>query len=232
MITVDGIQYRNLEEQVRKNQDDIKFILEEKGVLNEFGIKVVAQVSDASALPDASTYGGEYGDAFAVGTASPYTFYIFTRANGGVGDDYWFNVGVFPAPGPTGPQGPQGDKGERGIRGSTWITGKGEPSGGGYYILDQYLNTSNGNVYSYAGGSWHLAGNIRGPQGIQGLQGATGPQGPQGNPGLQGEKGDPGPAFVIEGVVADVSLLPDPATLPDNVAYLVGAEATGYDLYV
>lgn len=77
-----------------------------------------------------------------------------------------------------------------------------------------------------------MAGNIRGPQGAQGLQGATGPQGPQGNTGLQGEKGDPGPAFVIEGVVADVSLLPDPATLSDNVAYLVGTEATGYDLYV
>lgn len=58
MITVDGIQYRNLEEQVRKNQDDIKFILEEEGVLNQFGIKVVAQVSDTSALPDPSTYGG------------------------------------------------------------------------------------------------------------------------------------------------------------------------------
>ena len=231
MITVDGIQYRNLEEQVKKNQDDIKFILEEEGVLNQFGIKVVAQVSDTSALPDPSTYGGEYGDAYAVGTASPYTFYIFTRANGGVGNDYWFNVGVFPAPGPAGPQGPKGDKGERGFRGSIWTTGNGEPSGNGS-LLDQHLNTSNGNVYTYVGGRWQLAGNIRGPQGATGPQGAVGPHGPQGDTGPVGPKGDPGPAFVIEGVVADVSLLPDPATVPDNVAYLVGTEAIGYDLYV
>ena len=232
MITVDGIQYRNLEEQVRKNKDDIKFILEEEGVLNQFGIKVVAQVSDTSALPDASTYGGEYGDAYAVGTASPYTFYIFTRANGGVGNDYWFNVGVFPAPSTVpGPQGPKGDKGEQGVRGSLWTSGNGVPTLSGY-TGDKYLDTTNGNVYSHTGGEWQLVGNIRGPQGVQGLQGNIGPQGPQGDVGPAGPKGDPGPAFVIEGVVADVSLLPDPATLPDNVAYLVGTETTGYDLYV
>ena len=41
MITIGDKQYRNLEEQVKKNKDDIQYILEEEGVLNEFGIKVV-----------------------------------------------------------------------------------------------------------------------------------------------------------------------------------------------
>ena len=41
MITIGDKQYRNLEEQVKKNMDDIQYILEEEGVLNELGINVV-----------------------------------------------------------------------------------------------------------------------------------------------------------------------------------------------
>ena len=81
MITIDGKEYRNLEEQVRKNQADILYMLEEEGALNQFGIKVVGQVDTAASLPDPTTYTGEYGDAYAVGTASPYVLYIWTRAN-------------------------------------------------------------------------------------------------------------------------------------------------------
>ena len=44
MITIDGKEDRNLEEQVRKNQADILYMLEEEGALNQFGIKVVGQV--------------------------------------------------------------------------------------------------------------------------------------------------------------------------------------------
>ena len=51
MITIDGKEYRNLEEQVRKNQADILYMLEEEGTLNQFGIKVVGQV-DTVARPD------------------------------------------------------------------------------------------------------------------------------------------------------------------------------------
>ena len=80
MITIGDKQYRNLEEQVKKNMDDIQYILEEEGVLNEFGIKIVGQITPSSPLPDPDTYQGEYGDAYAVGTAAPYTIYIYTRA--------------------------------------------------------------------------------------------------------------------------------------------------------
>ena len=44
MITIDGKELRSLEEQVLKNKQDIEYMLEEEGVLNQFGIKVVGQV--------------------------------------------------------------------------------------------------------------------------------------------------------------------------------------------
>lgn len=230
MITIDNVQYRNLEEQVKKNMDDIKYILEEEGVLNEFGIKIVGQISSTASLPNPDTYDGEYGDAYAVGTTTPYTLYIFTRANGGVSGDYWFNIGEFPAPGPTGPRGPQGIQGPIGIRGSVWRTGNGAPTLTGMNNGDMYLNKANGDVYSY-NQTWTLEGNIRGPQGIQGIQGVIGPQGPQGIQGPQGPIGPQGDSFIIAGTVANEGQLPDPSMVADNVAYLVGSN-DDFDLYV
>lgn len=69
---------------------------------NLLGIKVVGHV-DALPIPD-SDY--EYGDAYTVGTATPYDMWIYTRADATHPQDYWFNVGKFPAPGPQGPAGP------------------------------------------------------------------------------------------------------------------------------
>lgn len=231
MITIDNVQYRNLEEQVKKNMDDIQYILEEEGVLNEFGIKIVGQISSTLSLPNPDTYDGEYGDAYAVGINPPYTLFIFTRANGGVSGDYWFNIGEFPLAGPTGPRGPQGPMGPQGEDGNVWKTGSGAPTITGMNNGDMYLNKSNGDVYSYNNQRWTLEGNIRGPQGIQGIQGVTGPQGAQGIQGPKGDNGEPGQSFVIAGTVANEGQLPDPSILPDNVAYLVGSN-NDYDLYV
>lgn len=69
---------------------------------NLLGIKVVGHV-DALPIPD-SDY--QYGDAYMVGTATPYDMWIYTRADATHPQDYWFNVGKFPAPGPQGPAGP------------------------------------------------------------------------------------------------------------------------------
>lgn len=231
MITIDNVQYRNLEEQVKKNMDDIQYILEEEGVLNEFGIKIVGQISSTVSLPNPDTYDGEYGDAYAVGTTTPYTLYIFTRANGGVSGDYWFNIGQFPLAGPTGARGPQGPQGPTGADGNVWRTGNGAPTITGMNDGDMYLNKSNGDVYSYNNQAWTLEGNIRGPQGIQGQQGATGPQGAQGIQGPTGPQGEQGQSFVIAGTVANEGQLPDPSMVPDNVAYLVGSN-NDFDLYV
>ena len=160
MLTRDGKQYRNLEEQVLKNKSDIEFILEQEGVLNEFGIKVVGEGKTVADLPDASTYQGEYGDAYAIGESSPYTLYIWTRANGTHPSAYWFNIGQFPLVGPQGPKGEDGAPGAQGPTGATGPQGPQGPTG---------------------------ATGAQGPQGPQGPQGIQGPQGPQGAKGDAGE---------------------------------------------
>lgn len=156
MLTIGNEQLRNLEEQVEKNKDDILFILEQEGVLNQFGIKVVGQIDTAASLPAPAIYAGDYGDAYAVGTQTPYDLYIWTRANGTHPSDYWFNIGKFPVPGPAGKDGAQGPQGERGLTGPQGI--QGIPG----------KNGAQGNP------------GAQGPQGIQGIQGPMGPQGPAG----------------------------------------------------
>ena len=129
MITIDGKELRSLEEQVLKNKQDIEYMLEEEGVLNQFGIKVVGQVDTVASLPDPTTYTGEYGDAYAVGLSSPYVLYIWTRANGTHPNAYWFNIGTFPLAGPKGDKGDKGDKGETGQTGATGAQGPVGPQG-------------------------------------------------------------------------------------------------------
>lgn len=156
MLTIGNEELRNLEEQIEKNKDDILFILEQEGVLNQFGIKVVGQIDTAASLPAPSIYAGDYGDAYAVGTETPYDLYIWTRANGTHPNDYWFNIGKFPVPGPAGKDGAAGPQGPRGLTGPQGIQGKPGRDG------------AQGNP------------GATGPQGIQGIQGPMGPQGPAG----------------------------------------------------
>ena len=69
---------------------------------NLLGIKVIGHI-DALPIPE-GTY--EYGDAYMVGTKTPYDMYIYTRPDGAVHTEgYWFPVGKFPMPGPQGPKG-------------------------------------------------------------------------------------------------------------------------------
>ena len=69
---------------------------------NLLGIKVIGHI-DALPIPE-GTY--EYGDAYMVGTETPYDMYIYTRPDGTVHTEgYWFPVGKFPMPGPQGPKG-------------------------------------------------------------------------------------------------------------------------------
>lgn len=133
MLKFGNKEFRNLQEQVLKNASDIQAMLMGDAVLDEFGIKVVGQVESEAQLPDQSTYKGEFGDAYAVGTGAPYTLFIWTR-NINMDQPGWFNIGRFPEPGPkgedgaTGPQGPRGEKGEKGDKGDTGAQGpQGEP---------------------------------------------------------------------------------------------------------
>ena len=69
---------------------------------NLLGIKVIGAI-DALPIP-AGNY--EYGDAYMVGTETPYDMYIYTRPDGKVHTEgYWFPIGKFPMPGPQGPKG-------------------------------------------------------------------------------------------------------------------------------
>ena len=128
MLKFGNKEFRNLQEQVEENMKDIEKLKTGQAVLDEFGIKVVGEVSDIEDLPTVAEYkestpDWEYGDAYAVGSTSPYTLYILTRANGTHEEDYWFDIGEFPAVGPQGPQGPQGPEGQQGQTGDTGPAG-------------------------------------------------------------------------------------------------------------
>ena len=167
MIIVNNKELRNIQEQVEKNKNDIEHIVKSGGVLDEFGIKVVGEVSTIEELPTVAAYkeahvDWEYGDAYAVGTAAPYTLMILTRANDTITEDHWFNIGEFPEPGPQGEQGipgPKGDTGAQGSRGATGPMGPQGPQG---------------------------PQGVQGPRGLKGDKGDTGPQGPVGPKGADG----------------------------------------------
>ena len=232
MLSINGKELRNLEEQVLKNKEDIAAHYNIDRVLANFGIRIIGQVATAEDLPE--TFTGEYGDAYAVGTAEPYTFYIWTRAdlNAGHPTDYWFDVGRLAIVGPEGPQGPQGPVGPQGVRG-TGLTQEGITPSSGFIPGDMVVNQI-GNVYRYSleGGSLTLVNtgiNLKGPQGPQGPVGPKGPQGIQGPQGPKGNTGAPGAFIHIYGQVENVDQLPSPESLNNlSLAYLVGPNNTLY----
>ena len=150
--------YRNLQEQVGKNKEDIEAFKKGQRVLTQFGIKVVGHVDQSTDIPTVNEYKAsnpnwDYGDAFAVGTITPYQLYLLTRADENTTTDYWFNIGIFPAPGPQGPQGLQGPQGPQGATGP-----QGNRGPQGYQGIQGQTGAT-------------------GPQGPQGLQGPQGPKG-------------------------------------------------------
>lgn len=126
------------------------------------------------------------GDMYNVGTAEPYTIYMWdTTTEPGE----WLSQGQLQgAQGPQGPIGPQGPEGPQGIQGIQGIQGETGPQGQtgpqgpqgepGYYFTPSVA--SDGLL------SWTNNGNLQNPASvnIKGPQGAQGDQGPQGNPGI------------------------------------------------
>ena len=105
MLKFGNREFRNLQEQVLKNMCDIQDIEQGATVLAAFGIKVVGQVNQASDLPAPTTYTGNLGDAFLVGTQAPYDYYIYAKAYDGQEQPAFYNLGQFPQPGPKGDTG-------------------------------------------------------------------------------------------------------------------------------
>lgn len=220
MITVNGKEYRNLEEQVLKNQKDIQDFKDGNQTIAEFGITVVGILSDASQLPE---FGEAYGDAYLIGTVTPYDMRVWTRdvANQSA---KWVDLGAFPL---------QGPKGERGEIGSTIIIGNGTPTSVPTRAGDYFINFINGNWYmsveSTEGGYiWVYRFNLKGEkgdrgeqgkQGVQGIPGEQGKTGPIGPQGIQGETGPVGPAFNIQGTLASTDNLPTPTEQMQDKGY-------------
>lgn len=154
MLKYGNKDIRNLQEQVAKNMDDIAYILNSgSGSFINYGLKVVYDLLE---LPTVADYKEEnpdwgYGDAVIVDSNA----YVLVKGYGEE-DDYWLDLGSFPAEGPEGPQGEQGERGPQGPQGPQGIQGpQGERGPQG-------------------------AIGATGPQGPQGIQG---PIGPTGEPG-------------------------------------------------
>lgn len=233
MLIVDGKEFRNLEEQVKKNKEDIANHYAIDRALANFGIMVVGQVRTPADLPNPVDYSGSFGDAYAVGASSPYTYYIYTRpdTNAGQYTNYWLNVGGISIVGPRGLPGDPGPQGPAGEPGTHWSSGSSAPGIGSYVLGDMYIQVPAGTIYEYTSNGWVNRGSIRGPQGSQGAQGPQGPQGPQGLPGPQGAQGPAGESFKIVGTLSSASMLPDPSTADRGTAYLVGSVGA-YSMYV
>ena len=100
----DNKTYRNLQQQVKENMDNIAELQDLKLV----GIAVKGIVADYASLPASA----EQGQVYAVGSASPYELYVYNNSS-------WVDFGEFPKAGPKGDQGPQGEPGRQGQRGLT-----------------------------------------------------------------------------------------------------------------
>ena len=149
MLKFGNKEFRNLQEQVEENMKNIQDLMQGVVVLDEFGIKVIGQEASVEDMPTVEEYKEEhedwsYGDAYAIGTETPYSLYILTRGNSNNPDDYWFDIGVFPMPGPRGLQGETGDTGPQGQTGPQGEPGRDGVDGDDALCYD-LIWTSNSN---------------------------------------------------------------------------------------
>lgn len=229
MLKYGNRELRNLEDQVEKNAQDIEDFKNGNQTIAEFGITVVGILATADELP---AQGENYGDAYLIGTATPYDMRVWTRdvANSTA---KWVDLGAFPL---------KGDKGDKGDIGSVIRVDAGEPLNNPTSLYDFYIDKISGYWYqpysNETGYGWLKAFTLKGEKGDRGLQGK---QGVQGVPGVQGktgaigakgdkgDKGDTGAAFNVQGTLASSSNLPTPtADMQDKgYAYIIpDAEGT------
>lgn len=205
MFILNDKEYRNLEEQVLKNKEEIARHWQVDRVLADFGITVLGRVNTEADLPE--TEGENWGYAFLVGEEAPYVVYVWTRANPDAGHDvpYWLNIGSISIVGPQGPAG----------RSISSIS------------LDSNYRLN----FTFSDGSTLiLAQSVRGPQGIQGpvgpqgsagVQGPQGKQGPEGPIGPAGPQGEPGRTLFFIGTFTNVAQAPAPSTQQLGDAFIL-----------
>ena len=209
-----GVTVYNLENQVLKNKVDIQNLQTSEKVLATFGIKVIGTAANSTLIPTVEFYKAnnpdwEYGDAYAVGTASPYEFYILTRKDENHTEDYWFNLGVI--------KGPKGDPGTNGADGADGKDGV-SPT-----VSVGTVTTGNpGTPVSVTNGgtSTNVVLNFRIPKGATGDKGA------------KGDKGDTGFAVNIASELNNVNELPTASASYVNVGYVIKDADGDSNLYV
>ena len=209
-----GVTVYNLENQVLKNKVDIQNLQTSEKVLATFGIKVIGTAANSSAIPTVAVYKAnnpdwEYGDAYAVGTASPYEFYILTRADETHTEDYWFNLGVI--------KGPKGDPGTDGANGADGKDGV-SPT-----VAVGTVTTGNpGTPVSVTNGgtSTNVVLNFRIPKGEKG------------DKGNKGDKGDTGFAVNIASELNNINELPTASASYVNIGYVIKDADGDSNLYV
>lgn len=238
-------EYRNLTEQVSKNEFDILRLLEGDATLAQFGLKVVNLSSTAPIAKPTPIEGDEhvFGYAWLVGSGPSYQMYVWTRTERNL-DGEWVNIGQFPMPGPqgapgaTGATGPKGATGPQGVRGSLWSfvqTNLPTSANKGDFCM-----TSNFDVYVYSGTGWVYVGNPKGPKGDPGQDGRDGatPQIVGGYWYINGQntgviaEGKDGSSINIQDGIYTVDTLPNFGITQTNDAYIVRDDAGKYDLYI
>lgn len=227
MFTLNNEIYRNLEEQVQKNKEDIAAHWEVDRVLADYGIKVIGRLDTAEEIPSRSAGTGDFGDAYLIGVEPPYDVYIWTRPNLDLGkfNPYWLNLGPIAIqgpqgePGPVGPAGPQGASTDWYVK--PYIPNESDVEPGTIWLVTE--GQEKGNVYKFdASRGWILQMNINGPQGPKGLKGDKGDQGPQGIQGPKGDQGEPGEVIRVLGQLLSTSQLPPADTWEHrNSGYLI-----------
>jgi len=227
MIEINGKIYRNVQEQVKKNQDDIEAL--------ENQLPYNGPYDDTDDIPSNVLVNG---GIYLIGESTPYSIYKYNEQ-----DETFKDLGYFGAKGETGAAGPQGPKGDKGDTGATGPQGPRGDIGYSTFYVDYSVDTTIGttttigaheemkigdSVVSRSGALAKIiniyvnptteqlvadirtTANLNGPQGPQGPQGETGPQGPR------GEQGPMGPVAKIH--VNNQTYSPDSTgtiTLPD-----------------
>lgn len=218
MITIDNATYRNLQEQVEKNKQDIEAFSTIEFTLNNMGIRVLGKVKQPSDIPAGQR---EFGDAYLVGVSAPYDIWIYTRTLTPGVEGTFINMGPLTVVGPQGAPGEQGPQGAPGADGYAPVIRYGsgapvlQPTDKNGYV---YVDTNNSNLYTFDDG-WKFVVSTRGP---------AGPQGPQ---GIQGATGT---TLSIVGKLASESLLPTDfasGNILKNSAYLV-TKSNATHLYI
>lgn len=103
MLNFGNKEFRNLQEQVLENMNDIKSIEDLIELAKQVGIRVDGVLASEEELPEEP----EQGETYAVGDVAPFELYSYDGTE-------WVDFGKFPL---AGPKGDKGDTGEQGIMG-------------------------------------------------------------------------------------------------------------------